>query len=401
MTGQEQVDASPRLAALRRYFAADPDNFELGLEIAELATQTGDYPQAEVVLNDLLQRKPGAFEPLVLFRLGTLKLAQGNWSEALSVYDDLLAHDVDDGSVWCNRAYALLALRRPQEAMDSVSELEDEAVARTLTARAWQQLGDFQRAAGVLEDVHQHDPDNAEVLGWLALVRMDGNEFERARRAAELALSINPEQPQALLVMAMGSANALATKEAEAYSRKLLSVQPDNGAAWSALGRALLVSGRLIEASEALEKAVHFMPEHVGTWHLLGWCELAQDRLDAAYQTFQKAAEIDRNFGETYGAMAVVEILQRKGDQGDNNMKIARRLDPDGYALALANALKLREQGKDGESDVVIQQVLARDSGLGGASLAQVVDRYAPKMRAEYADGEQSPSGPQGDKVER
>lgn len=391
------MDVSPRLAALRRYFADDPDNLALGCEIAELATQAGEYVQAETVLNGLLQSRSG--EPRVLFELGALKLAQGDWSAALSVYDDLLERGVDNAGVRCNRTYALLALRRPQEAIESVSDIEDEPAARTLMARAWHQLGDCKKAAEMLENVHSREPDSAEVLGWLALARLDGNEFERARHAAQMALSINPEQPQALLVMAMGSANALAVKEAEGYSRKLLSVQPDNGAAWSALGRTLLVAGRLDEADEALEKAVHFMPEHVGTWHLLGWCELAQDRLDAAYETFQKAAEIDRNFGETYGAMAVVEILQRKGDCGDNNMKVARRLDPNGYALALANALKLREQGKDEESDALVQQVLARDSGLGGASLAQVIDSYAQKMRSEYADRDQSPSGPQGDKA--
>ena len=69
------------------------------------------------------------------------------------------------------------------------------------------------------------------------------------------------------------------------------------------------------------------MPEHIGTWHGLGWAALFMADLAAAQAAFEQALALDRNFGESYGGMAVVHA--RRGDRpaAEAAIEIALRLD--------------------------------------------------------------------------
>jgi Tfp pilus assembly protein PilF len=98
------------------------------------------------------------------------------------------------------------------------------------------------------------------------------------------------------------------------------------------------------------------MPDHIGTWHGLGWTALFLHDLAGAQAAFQHALELDRNFGESHGGMAVV--LARTGQRAaaEEAVEIALRLDRHGMAAHYARAVL------DGQADdsAQLQRLAAR-----------------------------------------
>lgn len=175
--------------------------------------------------------------------------------------------------------------------------------------------------------------------GVASLIALDAADFEISLRWADAALGSGAEQLEALVARA---SLALAQRDV-ASARKLLTrahhLNPDDGRTWSALGFTELLEQNLDVASANFSTAVRQMPGHIGTWHGLGWVAMLKNDLEKAKAVFIHALDLDRNFAESHGSLAIV--LAKEGNTADAELevKLALRLDRNCLSARYAQAI--------------------------------------------------------------
>jgi tetratricopeptide (TPR) repeat protein len=98
----------------------------------------------------------------------------------------------------------------------------------------------------------------------------DASNMPLAGQRLELALSISPDDPDALSDMALWSSLMGKPKDEELYSRRAIASHPDFILAWLYLAESLLAEGRLNEAIEADRHALAMDPDNVDALNSLG-----------------------------------------------------------------------------------------------------------------------------------
>lgn len=102
------------------------------------------------------------------------------------------------------------------------------------------------------------------------------------------------------------------------------------------------------------------MAEHIGTWHGLALSLVLQGRLDEAQSLYEQTLEMDRNFAESHGGLAVVLALKQQPELAQQSLDRALGLDKQSFSAAYAQAL-LAPGGVE-KSQTLLRQIL-RQSG--------------------------------------
>jgi tetratricopeptide (TPR) repeat protein len=352
-----QQDLVSQLQRTEGYLAIDPDNTDLLAAAIDLSLATADIARAQRHAAAACARYPG--DPYFDYRRGHVLVALQQWSEAAALFATLLADHRD-----VNLAYSLancqLQLGRFQVAATTLAPYSHDSAlppeAATLLVRALHFLGQFDEADGLIA---AHRPRLAADAGFLAaasLLYLDAGKLALAQELSEQAIASGPRPIEALVVHAT-----------------LALAHTDAGAAIDGFNEVHDLGGAKVQ----LEQAVKFMPGHIGSWHALGWCRLLQHDLDGAHGAFAQALALDRNFGESHGALAVVAAL--RGDRVASEAGIERglRLDPTGLSARYAEMV-LSGQASDPERfKVIARRVLGMRQTLFGDNLATAVERHA------------------------
>jgi len=323
---------------------------ELAMALAEELLLGGQPRDAYAVLAD----HPASATPAFQHRMAQLALSAGDYALALQSLETLRAEHDSDIAVDHDHAFALMCLRRLDDAADATaSALEKygpQPSLQLLQGRLAMLSGDLDKAVVVLSALAQRQPDNAQVQGVLALALLDTDDLARAATHAAAAIALQEHQHEALLVLgslALQSAPAVAMR----HFQLAVDTYPGSGRALSGLGQSQMLQGGITAAEGTLVQATRAMPEHLGTWHALAWSQLLQGNVDAARTSFEQSYGVDRTFGDTHGGLALVHALQGRTAEAEDALKRALRLDPNSMTAQYA-------------------QVVLR-SGRGEAALAQ------------------------------
>ncbi|MBI2308422.1 MAG: tetratricopeptide repeat protein [Rhodocyclales bacterium] len=381
---QSSVDvALGRLARLLGFLEADPDNLNLLADVGDLALECGDLSVARTAAVHALELRPG--DPYFSLRLSSVATAEGNFDEALAITGELLAAGVDDPAVRYNRAYALVCLHRFEEAKGLLLSLHAQqalpALVVRLLIRTHHYLGELDEAIAVAQAYLEAEPGNGEIAGMLSLLFVDVDQLPQAQEWAQRALSLVPDNLDALLAASTVALAAEDTDAARALAHRALAVQLRNGRVWSNLGLADMLDFEFDAAHENLTKAVHYMPEHIGTWHLLGWVQMLHRDLDSAEASFQQALALDDNFGETHGALAALAAMRGDWARADEYAKVARRLDPESMYSRYTEVLRLQREGRNDLVARLFDSALREGKAPGGGSLRDMLNRVVSKKR--------------------
>jgi len=371
-----------RLGALLKHRQADPANLALVCDLVDVYLQLGEAAQAEAVLTAALERRPG--DQSLLFRASSLALAKADHPEALRILDGLAAQGLDGIPVRCNRALALLWLGRPREVVESLRPLESRSreypPLLLLLARAHMALQELDAAMSMAGAFLSLRPDDPEGEGLMALLLVDAGRYAEAVPHAAKSLAVNPGQLEALLAQGRIALERQDAAQAIRNLKPALERYPTSGAAWSALAQAQLLRIDLPAAEQALEQALRYMPEHVGTWHLKAWCQIMRGDAAGAQKSYAAAYELDHNFGETHGGLAVTAAMQGQEAEARTAIKRALRLNPKGLSARYAEALLLEREGRADAARAVIDELLNRESTHKGMSYLDVIRAYRAKL---------------------
>ncbi len=372
-------DALQQLARSEGYLAADPDNNELLARVIDLSLEAGDSERAERHVRAALQRYPD--DTFFLARLGTVHLARRQWDEAATVLAPLNARHPDVNLAY-NLAYAYLWLGRHADAYAALSPYAEAPqltpAMGTLLVRVLHHLGQLDQAIALAQTWQARGMADTALLAAASLVCFDNERLEQAEQWSAAALAADSARAPLEALITAGSLALARTDSAAAVARfeQALARNPAEGRSWSGLGTASLLRQDLASAGEQLEQAVRYMPGHIGSWHLLGWSRLLAGQIDAAARAFDTALNLDRNFGESHGGMAVVQARQGLRAEAEASIERALRLDPDSLSARYAQMILAGETDDPVRFKALARRLLSSRQGAFGQNLGQLLQRY-------------------------
>jgi cellulose synthase operon protein C len=204
-----------------------------------------------------------AFE--VTLGLAEVKLLQGEFEEAVSLYDRLLEQRDDSPKIWNERGVALHRLGRLDHAIES-----------------------YRRAVAL---------DHTYVLGWsnLGVARVQHGDTAAGARALRHAAgdAAPPEVLGNLALYLLRNEEATAAVE---VSRAAVERDESSARSWCRLGSALFQAGRAEDAREALLQALELDEEDAEARYQLGFVLSAVGDFKGALRETKRALEIDPVF---------------------------------------------------------------------------------------------------------
>jgi Flp pilus assembly protein TadD len=208
------------------------------------------------------------------------------------------------------------------------------------------------------------------------MVYLDNGNIEESARLSELALAGGARPVEALVVAASLALGRIDADAAIRICNEVLADNPGEGRSWSGLGLASMLKRDLPAAERQLEQAVKFMPGHPGTLHALGWCKILSSDLRGARAIFLKALELDRNFGDSHGGLAVVQALDGERQAAEESIKRALGLDPNSLSAKFARMALDGKVSDPARFRALVPRLLAGYRAPFGQSLDAMLDEY-------------------------
>lgn len=387
-----------RLDRLEGYLKTDPGNLQLLAEAFDLSLQCRQWDRAAFYLRhgQVLQADALSWR----LKEGDLLLAQELYPEATAALKVL--QQVDGvppeftAVVLHNLAYIEFRQGRYAECVSELAEymeiftsaasgLSHEGIARaSLAGELLQQLwlrslhrtAELERACNWVREAEKLQNLRASAAAIASLIAIDAGDAVSAQRWVDLALQqAQLQTPPSLLpaeifvtqlTLALGMRKA---DEAIDWADKALQLNHSDGRAWSGRAFAHLLKGDLKLARQDFARALQGMPGHIGTWHGQGWAELLDHDLEAAQASFSTALEMDRNFSESHGGMAVVLALKKQTHEARQHAERAIGLDKNNLSGRYAEALLNGEVKDEVAIRKLAQRLLASRKNLSGVSV--------------------------------
>lgn len=200
------------------------------------------------------------------------------------------------------------------------------------------QMGNGEYALDMNSMLLKDKSDLSQKYNNLAIVLNDAGKLDEAAEYYQIALEINPSQPEVYNNLGLiRNAQGAAEEAVQCYRRALKFSQ--HPVIYFNLGIALHEQGKLAEAITCYQRAIEINPKQPEVYNNLGNAFFHQDKLVEAVRCFQKAIQLDPgaidahyNLGNTYKEMGQLE---------DASACYERALDIDPGAADVHNTLGL------------------------------------------------------------
>lgn len=331
---------------------------ELNMVIkAEAGLAEGHYQTAETLLQmNRFDDAIRSFEKAALsssnpvfvqHRIAELHIIKNQTSEAISVYQDLIASDQavlrtyellgsvyqragqldnaertfekattiysDNPHAFYVRGYFYGSLRNFDQAIiqfENVLRLSpDDVTALRALSSAFQQKGDKDKSIEMARKILNIQPDNVNNKFYLASLYQGAGDDEIAIDLYEEIISEIPDHPLALNNLATLLASSGEHEKALANVRKAAALLPDNGVVLDTLGWILFEQGKMDGAIVKLSRAVTLSSDNPTIHYHLGMAYYRNNERTNALGQFEKALSLTVEFPERVDAMARKEEL--------------------------------------------------------------------------------------------
>lgn len=370
-----------RIAELRRFRSEDPSNLLLLMELGDLHMRAGQLDRARATYEAALTVEPN--HAPARSRVAAVLQQEGRFDEAAAAMRTLIDAGERAPELQCNLGLALCRQDRWEEAAQCFELAVEGGLAHPSALGGWTRcLHHLQRLPEALAMCRRWlqaaagSPSELEARGYLALLHIDGGDRAEGVAIAREILRTVPDDEQANVVIGTTALADARVDEAQTCFERALAANPRCGRAWQGRGLLALHRGELGAAVAALEEAVLVSPEALGSLNALGWAKLLSLDLDGAKSAFERAAAVDRNFGESHGGLAALAALTGQRERARHELRIARRLSPQGFASDFAEAVLMRDDGDGDSAADVIRGAMLRQLPTGG-TLAQHLQAFA------------------------
>ena len=369
----QTCERSPRLERLLSFLLQDPGNDNLRADAASLALDERQFDLAQELLGNAQD------SPMLLNLKGLAALGAGQFEQAAAAFESLRDGGADSPAVRFNLAWAKAML---SQFSDVQALLDDEAIAASSRAPALkvEALHHLDRhEEGLTEGKRLADlyPDNELLMGALATLAMDAGELALARDYAVRS----GDTPEGLTARGMLLLDEDNPADALDLFDQALAQKPQSARAWIGSGLGLLTRDRADEAAEALEKGAELFGDHLGSWIAAGWAYFTNQDYAKARTCFERACDLDANFAESHGGLAVLDILEGDFESAKRRCEVALRLDRTCLGGALAKSMLLEREGKPAAAQRIRELALSLPVGPDGKTIGAALARFAAIKR--------------------
>ncbi len=378
----EVENLAARLQRTENFLSQDPANLSLFHDCFEICLQLGDYDKAQQLVDEALQRHVN--EPSINFNQSKIYLANGQFVEALVPLHSLQKQGINNPGIIYNIAWAKLNLGQYESLIDDVEEFSEFVPEYPplliIKARALHLLQKFQEAVDALNLYIDLDASNAEAFGLKALLLLDLGQYSEAKKIAKKTLELYPYNHEALITLSTIALNEQEPDQALTYLSTKQDLTAQSGRMMLNLGQAHMLNMQFDDAELALNEAASLMSSHIGTWHALAWVEIVLDKIDDAKRCFERAMELDRNFSESHGGLAVIAVFQNDFKLAEKYTKVAIRLDPMSASGRYAESLLLDKGGNAEVAKAQIIELMTSAKGVDGSPITQMIAKASQRL---------------------
>lgn len=381
-------NASRQQDAIERYesyLKADPENALLWISLGDLQHQAGHLERAAACYEKCLDLDDN--NAVARGRLANVMLTQHRFVEAETAFRQLIeAGEAPEPALSHNLGLALYYQRRWREALDAFRQAKADGLREPKTlAYIVYCLHHCAETAEALEAAREwlQAAPSADTEGYIAMLEMDHGDMQSAYQHATSVLAQNPANPDAGVVAGTWMVEQQQVDRAIHHFRQVIDTEPDNPRGWQGLGLAYLYQQDFAKAIDALNKTLLLMPGNETTLVILGWAQLANKDAVTAERTFRKALESDRNFGEAHGGLAVALVFQNRLEPAREEIKLAMRLDPQGFGAVFANSVLLKLQGKGQLGTKMLAKLFEQTPAQGSKPLIEYIQTFVRQQGAK------------------
>ena len=328
------------------------------------AVRGSDPAEAAKGLAAAVEEHPG-YPPAQVF-LGELREELGDRARAATAYRQALAHDAGSALALFRLGSLRLEEGDPRGAiplLEAALEAEPEAGGvRAALARAWNSAGDRARATAVLRAGGIRAPTGLPSIEDPIHFRMTEREISSPR----------------LLARARAARAAGRFAEAESLYRDIAGIRPRDAGVLAELGAVLDQRGRSAEAEPLYRDAVALDPAQPLARFGLGVLRAREGDLAAAEYQFRSALAARPEEPRTYAALGGVLLRQRHFQPALEALQRAAELDPDDGQSPMLAAVALAELARYAEAWTAVH--LARDRG------AEPPESFLSALRAKLPE---------------
>lgn len=376
---------SEQLLRMQNFLLQDPKNINLIQDCFNLSFELGKFDIAQAILDSAINNN--IYNSSIQFYQSKIHLAAGQYKLACEVLNELIDSGVENSGIIYNLIWAKFNLGGFDELLSDLAKydryLEEYPPITLIKVRALHHLQRTEEALSILRNYLKSHKDDSEANGLAALILVDLSLIEKSREAANIALSIDPNNHEALTSLSTIALNSHEPDKALEYLNKNIELTHKSGRMMLNLGQAQMLQMEFISAETSLKEATVLMSNHIGTWHMLAWIEIVLNKLDDAKKCFDKAMVLDRNFSESHGGLAVVAIYQKDLTLAKSLIRKSIRLDPECVSGRYAESLILELEGEGELAKSKVNSILTSSHSAEGIPIKNLIEKANARIKLD------------------
>ncbi|XP_022647513.1 Bardet-Biedl syndrome 4 protein-like isoform X1 [Varroa jacobsoni] len=377
----------------------------------EALSQSAGLSLYPLTINALLLRQQGKLqEALELFQscallrpsADTLKqiakcyLLMGRHLDAAEVYEQCITLQPKDwesqhGAGLC---YARTGqIERGQRALTTAVQLRPAEASYSELAQLLRRQGDLSSAISVLRKASELFPNSASLASELALLEMYHNETQQSYERLSVALTRQPQRPDALLITA-NILQGYGDLDAALSKYKLVGAQrPHSATLWNNIAMCFFAKKKYVAAISCLKRAQYYGPFHWQVLYNLGLVHLTMQQGASAFHFAQAAIALglanhnNEALSQLYQVCALALDTMGEEASAQRAYQQALKLRPQDPLIAINMAVSAFRNGKSRQ--LVMEALQAfQESQLDNESLIHIANtiRLALDDRQDEAD---------------
>lgn len=327
ITEQQQGDMESAIRDYRDYLKLRPDTVEAEVNLGAALAHTGQYDEAielyRAALPSLTYKNPVLLNlGLAYFKKGDFKNAQVQFAalHELESHDPKVAILLGDTEVKLGRPEDALALLQPFDSGNS-KNLDLEYV----LGEALINTGHLRDGVARIEKVAEAG-NSADAYQLAGATLLQLNEFERARKDLETALTLNPKLPNIYTMLGEARDKTGATDQAESAFLQALQINPDDFEANLYAGSILLKRRDLEKAKPYLDKALKLKPTDIMARYESALLQSASGQYQTAVQYLEQLTKDSPDWLEPHVELASLYYKLHRPQDGAKERAIVDRI---------------------------------------------------------------------------
>ncbi len=295
------------------------------------------------------------------FAIGHTLEAEGDWEGALDEYEQALALDPTNSSIYSEMAASYLGQRQISDAIDyaerAIRADEDNLDAHQLLSSIYTGLLNnatngrgvapeiVDRAVEELEEVVRLDPTERDAYLMLGRLYRFREEPERAAEVYRDFLEVSPGSEEGAIALAELQLESGNVDEAIQILREFSESQPESSSALALLGEAYRRAEDWDGAATAYTDALALDPEDTDLLREAARALLVSGRLDEAAERFEQLVGLEPDDPTAHLRLGQIQRQRMNYEVARDHLETADRLVPDSPEIHFDMALLERDEG--------------------------------------------------------